>query len=390
MRDAHAGLLRERREGAAAVRPAELFFDLVYVLAVTQLTHTLLDHLSLRGAVETLLLLLAVWAAWNYTTWTTNYFEPNAVPVRLALFALMLASLVMSASLPRAFGDRGLVFAAADVALTIGRTLLVLAALGRDHHLTKVFGRPLVWWSTTALLWIAGGFADGDARLAIWAVAVLIDYAGLWLGYPVPRLGRTHPRDYTIAGAHMAERCYLFITLALGESILVTGANFGELPSSPATVAAFVIAFIGSVALWWIYFDRAAEAGLRVISTAAEPGRLGLSAYTHVHIPMVAGIIAAAAADELTIAHPGDRVSATTAWVILGGPALYLIGNALFKWALWNDVPRSRLIAILALAALIPVALVSSTLGLLAAATAVVVAVAVWDTRAGRRPAGKA
>jgi low temperature requirement protein LtrA len=306
------------------------------------------------------------------------------------LFALMLASLVMSASLPRAFGDRGLVFAAADVALTIGRTLLVLAALGRDHHLTKVFGRPLVWWSTTALLWIAGGFADGDARLAIWAVAVLIDYAGLWLGYPVPRLGRTHPRDYTIAGAHMAERCYLFITLALGESILVTGANFGELPSSPATVAAFVIAFIGSVALWWIYFDRAAEAGLRVISTAAEPGRLGLSAYTHVHIPMVAGIIAAAAADELTIAHPGDRVSATTAWVILGGPALYLIGNALFKWALWNDVPRSRLIAILALAALIPVALVSSTLGLLAAATAVVVAVAVWDTRAGRRPAGKA
>jgi low temperature requirement protein LtrA len=124
------------------------------------------------------------------------------------------------------------------------------------------------------------------------------------------------------------------VILALGESILVTGANFGELPSSTQTVAAFIVAFIGSVALWWIYFDRAEEAGRRVISAASDPGRIGVSAYTYFHIPMVAGIIAAAGADELTIAHPTDEATVATTALILGGPALYLVGNAMFKWAL--------------------------------------------------------
>jgi len=151
-------------------------------------------------------------------------------------------------------------------------------------------------------------------------------------------------------------------------------------------VAAFVVAFIGSAAFWWMYFDRGAEAGRRVISAAAESVRLGLTAYTYFHIPMVAGIItAAAAADELTIAHPGDEVGTATAAVILSGPALHLVGTALFKWALWSYVPRSRVPAILALAALIPLALRCSALVLLMAATAVVVVVAGADARAARR-----
>jgi low temperature requirement protein LtrA len=165
----------------------------------------------------------------------------------------------------------------------------------------------------------------------------------------------------------------LFVILALGESILVTGTNFGELHRTSQTIAAFVVAFIGSAALWWIHFDRGAEAG-----------RLGVSAYTYFHIPMVAGIIAAAGADELTIAHPTNEATVATAALILGGPTLYLAGNALFKWALWDRLPRSRLVAICALAALVSLAVVSSTLVLLVAATLVVIAVALWDMRAER------
>jgi low temperature requirement protein LtrA len=178
------------------------------------------------------------------------------------------------------------------------------------------------------------------------------------------------------------------VILALGESILVTGANFGELPSSTQTVAAFIVAFIGSVALWWIYFDRAEEAGRRVISAASDPGRIGVSAYTYFHIPMVAGIIAAAGADELTIAHPTDEATVATTALILGGPALYLVGNAMFKWALWDRLPRSRLVAICALAALVPLAVVSSALTLLVAAALVLVVVALWDVRAEQAKSG--
>jgi low temperature requirement protein LtrA len=133
------GLLRERGRGETRVTPVELFFDLVYVLAVTQLAHHLLDDLSLRGAGETLLLLLAVWSAWAYTSWITNWFDPDGLPVRLMLVGVMLGSLVMSASLPEAFGERGLAFAAAFVAIQVGRTAFVLAALGRRHQLTSNF-----------------------------------------------------------------------------------------------------------------------------------------------------------------------------------------------------------------------------------------------------------
>lgn len=379
---ARDGLTRDRREGLAAVRPVELFFDLVYVLAVTQLTHRLLDHLTLRGAAETVLLLLAVWAAWNYTTWTTNYFEPSAVPVRLVLLGLMFASLVMSASIPRAFEDQGSLFAGAYVVLTIGRTVFAIVGFGRGHHLSKVFARPLVWWSACGLVWIAGGLADGDARLALWTTAVAVESVGLVLGYPVPGRGRTHPADYTIAGEHMAHRCFLFIILALGESILIAGANFGEGSVAVGPSAAFVIAFLTTIALWWIYFDRTAEAAVERMAAVSDPGRLGLVAYTYAHIPLVAGIITLAAAAELAIAHPTAAVDTATAAVMLAGPALYLIGSAWFAWALWGYVPRATLVALAAVVALVPLALVVSNLVLLAAVAAVLIVLA------ASRPAG--
>ena len=385
-----AGWLRDRQEGLAEVRPIELFFDLVYVLAVTQLTHHLLDHLTVRGAFETLLLLLAVWAAWNFTSWTANYFEPGAPAVRLALLAFMFASLAMSSAIPEAFDQRALLFAAAYVALTIGRTLFALFGFGQGHSLRRVFCRPLVWWIVGGILWFAGVATEGDARFALWGLAVALEYTGLLLGYPVPRLGRTRPSEYAIAGEHMAERCLLFITLALGESILIVGANVGELPGTFVEGSTLVVAFTGTIALWWIYFDRIAEAGKHLMSNSADPGRFALSAYTWAHIPMVAGIIVSAAADDLVIEHPHDGVSTAVALTILGGPALYLIGNGWFQWALWDELPRSRIVGLVALAAAIPLALFDSRLLLLIAATAVLAVLAIRDSLVHRTatPAG--
>lgn len=220
----------------------------------------------------------------------------------------------------------------------------------------------------------------------LWAVAVAVLYVVMWLGFPVPGWGRNLTTDYTISGDLMAHRCFLFIIVALGESILITGATVGRLPASAGTIAAFVVAFAGSALLWWLYFDRAEEAGRNVIAAAADPGRLGLSAYTFAHIPIVTGIIDVAAADAVTLANPNDAATVTSAALILGGPILYLAGMTLFKRILWGIVPRSRLVAIGALAALVPLATAASALVLSLAAALVLLAIALSELRAGRRP----
>ena len=376
-------LLGERAGGEVRVEPIELFFDLVYVFAITQLTLRLLANLSPRGAAETLLLLIAVWSAWSATAWMTSGFDTRTLPIRRLLIALMLGSLFLSTAIPDAFGAHGLAFAASYVAIQVGRGAVVLFAIGPGHPLSAYLARVLFWSSVQGIAWIAGGFADGDRRLLLWALAVAIDFVATWLGFPVPRLGRTRVPSQ-IAGAHLAERNELFIILALGESILETGVTFGELPRSPVTIAALIVAFAGSVAMWWIYFDRGAEAGREAISQSLEPGRLGLAAYSYSHLPMVAGIILAAGADALTIPHPLAPTTVQTA-LILGGPALYLVGNALFTGALSDRLPRSRIVAIAALAAMTPVADSSPALVSSAAAASVLIAVALWDMRSHRR-----
>lgn len=380
-----AGTLREDDEAAAQVGPIELFFDLVYVLAVTQVTHRLLAHLTPRGVAETAVLLLAMWIGWINTTWTTNYFDTRHRRVRLVLLWVTFASLILSASIPGAFEGRGLPFAVALVALLVGGSGSLFVGLGHQHPLGPVIQRVLIWWVALGVVWIAGGVAHGAARLALWVVAVVVTYAVTWLGFPLPRLGRSQTTDYTIEGAHIAERCYLFVTIALGESVLLTGSNFGTRPMTSRTGAAFLVAFLVTVALWWIYFDRAEDAGTQVMSEADDPGRLGLIAYTFVHVPMVAGIIVAAAADEMTIEHPGAPTTLGAALAILGGPALYLAGHAAFKWTLWRRLSPSRFGGLAGLAALIPLAFVASRVVLLGATCAVLLVVVVVDLWLERR-----
>src|ERR671911_1114862 len=380
----HRGPLRTRNGGEQRVTPLELFFDLVYVFAVTQLSHRLLEHLSVRGVLETLMLFLMVWGVWVYTAWFTNWFDPDRLPVRLVLVAVMLASLLMSVAIPEAFGKRGLMVALAYVAIQVGRTAFTFIALrkslGGSHPLSRTFQRILTWFVGAGVLWIIGGLLDAEARYAVWLLALAVDYTGPVVGYYIPGLGRSRTEEWTIEGGHFAERCQLFVIIALGESILVTGTTFGEIEASAIAVSAFVVAFLGSVALWWIYFARSAEAAREIISSSEDPGRLGRSAYTFFHLPMVAGIIAVGAADELTVAHPGERATAALVALTLGGTALFLAGHALFTWAIFGVLSWPRVVAIAALIALVPVGFVVPALALGVAVVLIVAALAVWDT----------
>lgn len=329
------GLFRARSEhGHAPVTYIELFFDLVFVFAITQISHGLLGHLSAMGALQALLLLFAVWWVWIYTTWVANWLDPDRANVRLMLILLMLAGLALSSAIPYAFGARGWVFAAAYCAMQIGRTLyMIWASRVVRPRLVRSFLRILFWLCLSLPFWVAGSFVTAESRLLLWAAALLIEYAGPLLFYPTPILGRSSAADWDIAGGHMAERCALFIIISLGEGVLVTGATFATLPQDLSHWIAFATCFLSSAALWWLYFDTGARRGSEVIVASAAAGLLARNAYTYWHIPIVAGLVVSAVADEMLLAHPHGDIAAPMLAVSIAGPLLFLIGNMGFKQA---------------------------------------------------------
>ena len=278
-------LLRVRDgHGHTRVTFVELFFDLVFVFAVTQLSHSLLADLTLSGALHTALLLVALWWVWIDTSWVTNWLDPDRTPVRLALFVIMLLGLTLSAAIPEAFAERGLVFAAALVTIQVGRSIFFIFAVDGDRNHIRNFQRITAWLAFAGVFWIAGGLAEGETRVSLWLIAVVIECIAPATAFWTPGLGRSSTTDWTIEVDHMAERCGLFIIIALGESILVTGATFSELEWTAPVVGAFLGSFVGSVAMWWIYFTTA-EAGTAVASSFERLGtdralRLHLHAYS--------------------------------------------------------------------------------------------------------------
>lgn len=328
-------LFRPRSEhGHAPVTHIELFFDLVFVFAITQLAHGLLAHLTLIGALQTLLLLFAVWWVWICTTWAANWLDPDRAHVRLMLILLMLAGLALSSTIPYAFGERGWVFAAAYCSMQIGRTLYVIwASAGVHPGRLRNFQRILFWSLLSLPLWIAGCLVGAEARMLFWALALLVDYAGPLMFFRTPWLGRSTGADWDISGEHMAERCALFIILSLGETILMTGATFADLPQDATHWTAFALCFLGSATLWWLYFDTGARRGSSVIAASEEAGLLARSAYTYWHIPIVAGLVVTAVSDEMLLAHPYGHIEPTLLVSAIGGPLLFLIGNMAFKRA---------------------------------------------------------
>jgi low temperature requirement protein LtrA len=361
------------------VSPLELFFDLVYVFAVGQLSHHLLEHVDLRTGAETVIMTLAVVYAWYMVAWGANWLEPDRLPVRVLLVGLMFASLLMSVAIPDAFDGRAWLFVTGYLLLQVGRsTFLIVALRGRAQG--EHFVNDLIWELLTGCLWVAGAIADGDTRLVLWGLAVVATYVGVSSLHWLPGRGRRIGLEHTeIAGGHLVERFRLFFIIVLGETVLTTGNAFVGEPFELERLLALAISFTGTVALWWCYFQRAERVGVEIAETAEDAGAVGLWG-TWTLTLIVLALIGIAVGDELAVAHPDDDATLGFTILTFGGPALFLLAQVFFLGRALGHVPRSRPLALAALAIL---SVATSPLTLIvgiAASTAVLVAVAIADT----------
>jgi low temperature requirement protein LtrA len=365
----------------------ELFFDLVFVLALAQVSQRLLEHLTWSGAFQTLVLLLALWSVWAATAGLTDRLDPQEPLIQVLVLATMFGTLMMAAVAPDAFGERGLFFAGVYNGTQIGRNA-VAALLLWGHEARHAFVRPLFWYGVAAVPWVAGAVAHDTARGVLWALAVAVDYAALALGFPTPRLRRAFGRtaEFAVSSEHLAERYRQLFIIALGELILVIGLAFSRSRFEPDRIGAVVVAFTITALLWRIYIYRAGGLLAEAIAAAPDPIRAAISAI-YAHLVMVASIVAIAVGDELVIESPFGHTQPAWIAVILGGPALFLAGRAMFEYTVFGRVSRSRPIGVLLLAAVSPAAIFLPPLVAAIAPALVLAGIAVSDaTRTRGRP----
>jgi low temperature requirement protein LtrA len=276
-------------------------------------------------------------------------------------------------------------FALGYTSLQVVRNAFVVWATDRDSQLHGAFVRISAWSVVVGLLWIAGALADDGVRVTIWTAALVIDYAGPAAGYWLPGIGRTPAEQWQIEGSHFAERFQLFVIIALGESIVVTGATASASHIDGWTAVAIAISFLGSAALWWLYFDYVASIAQRRLASSDESGALARDAYTYVHVVLIAGIIVAAVGDAIVIEQPTETPSAAELAAIAGGTALYLAGHLLFRLRMAGSWSPRRLVALAAVLAAGVLGLVLPALATATIVLAVLVALIVSETLAGQR-----
>jgi low temperature requirement protein LtrA len=372
--------------GERDVAPLELFFDLVYVFAIGQLSHHLVEHVDLRTGAETTVMALAVFYAWYMVAWGANWLDPDPLSVRVALVGGMFASLLMSVAIDDAFGDRAWLFVTGYLLLQVGRCSFLIVAL-RGRRQGEHFVNDLVWELLAGVLWVAGAIAEGDARLLLWGVAVACTYVGVSTVHWLPGRGRRVDIAHSeIAGGHLLERFRLFFIIVLGETVLTMGNAFAGEPFELDRLLALAIGFAGTVAMWWCYFQRAEALGARAAETAEDAGEVGLWG-TWTLTLIVLGLIAIAVADELAIADPGDDATLGFTILAFGGPALFLLAQLLFQHEAVGHAPRSRALGLVALAILAVAGATLTQIVGIAASSAVLIAVAIADTVPAGAPA---
>jgi low temperature requirement protein LtrA len=200
------------------------------------------------------------------------------------------------------------------------------------------------------VFWVAGGVASGSDRYLLWTIAIAVDYSAPLCLYWLPGVAHLDPRAWQVETSHFSERFQLFVIIALGESIVVTGATTAELALTPARVAALAVAVLGTAAFWWLYFDYVAQIAQRRLELAPNRTLLARDGYTYLHVVLVAGIIVAAVGDALVIDRPGAHLSAAEVAAVVAGPILYLAGHALFRLRMAGSIARKRLAGALAVA----------------------------------------
>jgi low temperature requirement protein LtrA len=350
----------------------ELFYDLVFVFAVTQVSHLLLANLTVTGGAKSALVLLVVWWAWNYTTWVTNELDPDSDAVRLLLLGIMFASLLMAVAIPQAFGNRALLFVGSYVAIQVGRhVFLTFVAAGPGTIERERAGRILIWFAVAGALWIGGALAHDGPRIVLWLTALAIDYCAPLVLYWLPGRPRLSSATWSVGTEHFAERFQLFIIIALGESIVVIGATTSDLHVNAVRLLAFALAFLSTAALWWLYFTYVAAIATRRLALAEDRTTLARDGFTYLHVVFVAGIIVTAVGQELVIAHPTETLPGREIVAAVAGPIIYLLAHVLFRLRLAGSVSTKRLTAALAcigagaLGAFVPALMLASLLSVI-------------------------
>ena len=321
----------------------ELFFDLVYVFAFTQVSELLYEHPSWLGAAQTAVIFVALWWAWIYTTWATGLVDPNQPRVVLLLSLMMIASLVMATAILESFDGRGPAFAISYVGMQMACGGFMVWVFGTRDPMGRNYAHLLVWISISGVIWIVGAFIlDPHARLVLWALAAAVDVVAPLLDFRLPLTGRTPVSEWALAGGHLAERCQLLLMIAFGESFLRIGESFAGNHGTVAADTGFISGFVLVFALWTVYFLRHAERASRTVAEAGEnAARLARSAYTYAHALMVGAVIVLAVAIHEVIEAPKVEVDVAFTAICSGGPALYLIGFTLSRrwlghgYALW-------------------------------------------------------
>lgn len=375
-------------EDAHRVTYIELFFDLVFVFAITQISHILIHQQTATSLVHTVVLTLVVWWAWVYTTWATSWLNPERGWVRALMLVLMVLGMLMSSAIPEAFTARAVLFAVALVALQLTRSVFTIFVFARRHPDHAVnFVRITIWHAAAGALWIWGALAPEQQRLWIWLVALVVDYAGPRIRFWVPGLGASSLDTWNVSGEHMAERVSLFLIIALGESIIVTGVAFSAGGLNWLNGVAFLAAFVSTVLMWLLYFNHGQRRGSDYIAQAAQRGMIAQTAFSYVPILLILGIVLTAVADELVLHNPLGESNAWAAALLCGASAVYLVGNALFKRATGRPWLFSHLVAIPALAVAFVAHPLVSPLALSWITNGVLLVVVIFDENAARREA---
>lgn len=354
------------------VTPLELFFDLVFVLAITQCTALMAADPTWQQFARALLLLAVLWWSWVGYAWLTSLVDPEEGWVRLAIFAAMAGLLVAALCIPEAFGDLGLLFAGAYAVVRLAHIGLFMVASRGDRDLRRsVVGLFVSTVIGVGLLAIAA-FLDGLPQGAVWALAVFIDMAGPYVW---------GADGWRIEPEHFAERHGLILLIALGESIVAIGLG-AETGVDAGVVVAAVVAVALAAALWWLYFDVVALVAARRLENAA-PGRerneIARDSFSYLHFPMVAGIVLVALGVKKTLGHVGDPLHAEPAAALLGGIALYLLAHVAFRWRNVHRFSTQRLAVAVLLVALVPAGAVMPALATLAMVTGILVAMIVYE-----------
>jgi low temperature requirement protein LtrA len=361
-------------ERGQRVAPLELFFDLVFVLSFTQVTATMAGDPSWEGLGEGMLILAAVWWAWAAYGWLTNAIDPDEDLNRIAVLSAMAAMLVVSLAIPDAFGDRGVLFGCAYFLVRALHLVLYIRTTGREedtYNLEAILKLAPGLLLGSALL-IVAGLLDGGARASVWILAILIDWS-------TPLLFGSG--EFHLDPRHFAERYGLIVIITLGESVLAIGAGAAGIDLGTGETVAAVLGIVSVASLWWAYFDVVAIVAERRL-TEAPPGEqapLARDAYSYLHFLMIAGIVLLSLGLKQTLGQVGEPLETVPAIALAGGPAVYLIGQVLFRLRTLGSLSAHRFLATVALLALIPLALEADALVALTAVTAVLVILIAYE-----------